>query len=75
MKLLGCFILLLILYNPYYISAFKFAANNPLSSFVPPDYNALRTTLLQRERANVKRLLEPIKGANIERLFEPIKGT
>ena len=48
--------------NPYYISAFKFATNNPLSGFVPLGYNSLRTTLLQRERANVERLLEPIKG-------------
>ena len=45
--------------NPYYARAFKSASQ--LSSYVPPGYNALRTTLLQKEKSNIKNLLEPIK--------------
>ncbi|OMO86889.1 hypothetical protein COLO4_20882 [Corchorus olitorius] len=48
--------------NPYFISAITYAANQPLSGYIPPGYNALRTTLLQRERAHIERLLQPIKG-------------
>ncbi|KAG5562100.1 hypothetical protein RHGRI_004972 [Rhododendron griersonianum] len=47
--------------NPYYVSAFQYAANNLISGYVPPGYNLLRTTLLQKERANVERLLEPTR--------------
>ncbi|XP_058007979.1 uncharacterized protein LOC110662435 [Hevea brasiliensis] len=35
--------------------------------YVPPGYNKLRTTLLQQEKANVKRLLEPIKSTWLEK--------
>ncbi|XP_028110185.1 uncharacterized protein LOC114308719 [Camellia sinensis] len=49
--------------NPYYVSAFQFAANNPIPGYVPPGYNLLRTTLLQKERANVERLLEPTRAS------------
>ncbi|XP_065617012.1 uncharacterized protein LOC111988682 [Quercus suber] len=34
--------------------------------YVPPGYNALRTTLLQKERAHVERLLKPIKDSWLE---------
>ncbi|XP_030936148.1 uncharacterized protein LOC115961283 [Quercus lobata] len=34
--------------------------------YVPPGYNALRTTFLQRERAHVERLLKPIKDFWLE---------
>ncbi|XP_077212459.1 uncharacterized protein LOC143847496 [Tasmannia lanceolata] len=47
--------------NPYYASSYTFAANNALSGYLPPGYNLLRTTLLQRERANIDRLLQPIR--------------
>lgn len=47
--------------NPHYIKSYTLAANSNISSYVPPTYNALRTTLLQKERAHVERLLEPIK--------------
>lgn len=30
--------------------------------YLPPDYNMLRTSVLKRERANIKKLLEPTKG-------------
>ena len=43
--------------NPYYRSSYSYAATYSIPSFVPPRYNALRTTLLQRERAHVERLL------------------
>ncbi|XP_062206144.1 uncharacterized protein LOC133908024 [Phragmites australis] len=48
--------------NPNYLAAFTFLANNDLGGYVPPGYNKLRTTLLQLEKDNVERLLEPIKS-------------
>ncbi|KAK9288101.1 hypothetical protein L1049_016548 [Liquidambar formosana] len=48
--------------NPYCVSSYTFAANDNISEFVSPGYNALRTTLLQKERANIEQLLEPIKS-------------
>ncbi|XP_057990609.1 uncharacterized protein LOC110669437 [Hevea brasiliensis] len=53
--------------NPYYVSSYSFAANHVLGGYVPPDYNKLRTTLLQQEKANVERLLEPIKSTWLEK--------
>ncbi|KAL6519717.1 hypothetical protein OROMI_032611 [Orobanche minor] len=47
--------------NPHYIKSYNLAASSNISSYLPPTYNALRTTLLQKERANVERLLVPIK--------------
>ncbi|GAU35525.1 hypothetical protein TSUD_155560 [Trifolium subterraneum] len=48
--------------NPYYVSSYSFAANHNLNGFLPPSYNALRTTLLKQERAHIDRLLQPIKS-------------
>ena len=45
--------------NPYYARTFKSASQLP--GYVPPGYNALRTTLLQKEKSNIENLLEPIK--------------
>ena len=45
--------------NPYYARAFKSASQ--LSGYVPLGYNALRTTLLQKEKSNIENILEPIK--------------
>ncbi|XP_057999043.1 uncharacterized protein LOC110673033 [Hevea brasiliensis] len=53
--------------NPYYVSSYSFAANHVLGGYVPPGYNKLRTTLLQQEKANVERLLEPIKSTWLEK--------
>lgn len=39
--------------NPYFMSAFTFAANHHLDGYVPPRYNKLRTTLLQQEKTHV----------------------
>ena len=47
--------------NPYYMRAITFDANHNLGGYVPPSYNKLRTTLVQQEKANVERLLQPIK--------------
>ena len=44
-----------------YCSSYAYAATHNILGYVPPGYNALRTTLLQKERANVERLLKPIK--------------
>lgn len=57
--------------NPYFVEAFRFAAENYIPGYVPPGYNLLRTTLLQKERAT---LLQK-ERANIERLLEPTKKT
>jgi len=48
--------------NPYYAMAFIYAANNPISGYIPPGYNSLRITLLQNEKSNIERKLEPIKS-------------
>ncbi|KAI9159980.1 hypothetical protein LWI28_003953 [Acer negundo] len=47
--------------NPHYVRAFKMACSNSIPGYLPLGYNALRTTLLQKERSNVEQLLEPIK--------------
>ncbi|KAK9993892.1 hypothetical protein SO802_023595 [Lithocarpus litseifolius] len=52
--------------NPYYSSSNAYAATCSILGYVPPGYNALRTTLLQKERAHVERLLKPIKDFWLE---------
>ena len=47
--------------NPHYIRAFTLACEINLDGFVPPGYNMLRTTLLQKEKANIEMLLQLIK--------------
>ena len=47
--------------NSYWIKMIKFAANNNLANYIPPGYNKLRTTLLQKERAHIEKLLRSIK--------------
>ena len=47
--------------NPHYVNSYKYVANNMIVGYVPPGYNALRTTFLQKEKANVERILKPIK--------------
>ncbi|KAL0005250.1 hypothetical protein SO802_012811 [Lithocarpus litseifolius] len=49
--------------NPNYHNSYAYAATYNIPGYVPPGYNALRTTLLQKERANVERLLKPIKDS------------
>ena len=52
--------------NPYYRNSYAYVATRSIPSYVPPGYNALRTTLLQKERAHVEKLLKPIKDFLIE---------
>jgi hypothetical protein len=47
--------------NPDYISLFSFATKDEISNYCPPDEKMLKTTLLQKERENIERLLEPVK--------------
>ncbi|XP_027337443.1 uncharacterized protein LOC113851164 [Abrus precatorius] len=47
--------------NPYFVSSYTFAANTQILGFLPPGYNAIRTSLLQKENANIVKLLQPIK--------------
>lgn len=37
------------------------ATNNTITGYIPPEYNLLRITLLQKERTNVEMMLQPIK--------------
>ena len=52
--------------NLHYRSSYAYAATHNIPGYLPPEYNALRTTLLQKERAHVKRFLKPIKGSWLE---------
>ena len=52
--------------NPYYCNFYAYAATYSIPGYVPPGYNALRTTLLQKEKAHVERLLKPIKDFWLE---------
>ncbi|XP_075674890.1 uncharacterized protein LOC142644095 [Castanea sativa] len=52
--------------NPYYRNSYAYAATHSILGYVPPGYNALRTTLLQKERAHVEGLLKPIKDFWLE---------
>ncbi|XP_075493408.1 uncharacterized protein LOC142531209 [Primulina tabacum] len=49
--------------NPHYIRAFSMATQRTIPGYLPPGYNLLRTTLLQREKAHIEKLLEPTKAA------------
>ncbi|XP_023929253.2 uncharacterized protein LOC112040599 [Quercus suber] len=52
--------------NLYYRSFYVYAATHNIPGYVPLGYDALRTTLLQKERAHVERLLKPIKNFWLE---------
>ncbi|XP_048432388.1 uncharacterized protein LOC125473520 [Pyrus x bretschneideri] len=45
--------------NPYYRNSYVRASTLP--GYVPPGYNALRTTLLQQEKNHIEQCLQPIK--------------
>ena len=49
--------------NPNYRNSYAYLTNHNIPSYVPLGYNALRTTLLQEERAHIERLLKPIKDS------------
>ena len=52
--------------NTYYRNSYAYAATHSILSYVPPRYNALRTTLLQKERAHIERLMKLIKDFCLE---------
>lgn len=47
--------------NPYYFSVFSSASNNNISGHIFPGYNLSRTTLLEKGRTIVERMLVRIK--------------
>jgi len=50
--------------NPYYKSAFSYAANTSnLGGYVPPTYDELSGPLLLKERSHVENLLQPIRDS------------
>ena len=49
--------------NPNYCNSYAYVATHNILGYVPFGYNTLRTKLLQKERANVERLLKPIKDS------------
>ena len=44
--------------NPYYHWSYAYATTQSIPGYAPPGYNALRTTFLQKERANVEKNFE-----------------
>jgi len=40
--------------NSYYVNSYLFVANHNINGFNPPGYNALRTTLIQQEKAHMR---------------------
>ncbi|XP_073151853.1 uncharacterized protein [Henckelia pumila] len=49
--------------NPHYVRAFSLATQRTIPGYLPPGYNLLRTSLLQKEKAHIEKLLEPTKAA------------
>ncbi|XP_061356551.1 uncharacterized protein LOC133300978 [Gastrolobium bilobum] len=47
--------------NPYFQASYTYAANHNIGGYLPPGYNSLRTTLLQKEKENIDKLCEPIR--------------
>ena len=52
--------------KPHYRNSYAYAATHNIPGYLPPGYNALRTTLLQKERTHIERLLKPIKDSWLE---------
>ncbi|KAG6479762.1 hypothetical protein ZIOFF_063236 [Zingiber officinale] len=49
--------------NPHYVRAFSLATQRTIPGYLPPGYNLLRTSLLQKEKSHIEKLLEPTKTA------------
>jgi hypothetical protein len=47
--------------NPHFIRSYVMLSNSGIHGFKSPSYNKIRTTLLDRERNHIDRLLEPLK--------------
>uniref|UniRef100_A0A0A9DMI9 DUF659 domain-containing protein n=1 Tax=Arundo donax TaxID=35708 RepID=A0A0A9DMI9_ARUDO len=48
--------------NSYYQESYTFVVNHNITGYVLPEYNKLRTTLLQKERTHITGLLDRIKS-------------
>ncbi|CAA7040561.1 unnamed protein product [Microthlaspi erraticum] len=53
--------------NPYYHRSYQFAAAQRIDGYVPPGYNKLRTTLMDKEKAKVEKHLMVLKSTWKER--------
>ncbi|KAG6466858.1 hypothetical protein ZIOFF_075342 [Zingiber officinale] len=49
--------------NSHYVRVFSLATQRTIPGYLPPGYNLLRTSLLQKEKAHIEKLLEPTKTA------------
>ncbi|KAG6481327.1 hypothetical protein ZIOFF_057924 [Zingiber officinale] len=49
--------------NPHYVRVFNLATQRTIPGYLPHEYNLLRTSLLQKEKAHIGKLLEPTKAA------------
>ncbi|GAV76846.1 LOW QUALITY PROTEIN: DUF659 domain-containing protein/Dimer_Tnp_hAT domain-containing protein, partial [Cephalotus follicularis] len=49
--------------NPYFQSAFTYATNHNIAGYLPLGYNLSRTTILQKEKANIDRLCASIRNS------------
>ncbi|KAG6534868.1 hypothetical protein ZIOFF_008774 [Zingiber officinale] len=49
--------------NPHYVRAFSLVTQRTIPGYLPPGYNLLRTSLLQKEKTHIEKLLEPTKTA------------
>ncbi|KAJ4791668.1 HAT dimerization domain-containing protein-like [Rhynchospora pubera] len=48
--------------NPHFIKSYVMLSESGIKGYKPPSYNKIRTTLLDRERVHVDRLLQPIRS-------------
>ncbi|XLR23019.1 hypothetical protein S83_050919, partial [Arachis hypogaea] len=49
--------------NLYFVKIFSYAANYYINGYIPLGYNKLRTTLHEKEKQYVERMLEPTKNS------------
>ncbi|XLR56770.1 hypothetical protein S83_007442, partial [Arachis hypogaea] len=49
--------------NLYFVKIFSYAVNNYIDGYIPFGYNKLRTTLLEKEKQHVKKMLELTKNS------------
>ncbi|XLR46800.1 hypothetical protein S83_031460, partial [Arachis hypogaea] len=49
--------------NSYFVKTFSFDANNYIDGYILPNYKKTRTTLLEKEKQHVERMLEPTKNS------------
>ena len=59
--------------SPNYQKSYAYVATHNILGYVPPGYNALRTTLLHKKRKKQRKKKK--KRVNVERLLKPIKDS